>query len=134
MDGWSHDIFDQDDAADWVFELEESSDLSAIHDALNAATDDAEDYMDISVGAPAVAAAEVVASLSGNPAADLPDSIREWIAGKSAPDAELNAKARNAITAVLAGGELKDLWQETDEYSNWVAHLKNIESRIPNVG
>lgn len=134
MDGWSHDTFDQDDAADWVFDLEESSDLSVIHDALNAATDETEDYLDISIGAPAVAAAEVVASLNGNPATDLPDSIREWIVGKSAPDAALNAKARRAISAVLAGGELKDLWQETDDYSNWVAHVKDIESRIPNVG
>jgi hypothetical protein len=30
MGAWGHDSFDNDDAGDWVYELEESSDMSVI--------------------------------------------------------------------------------------------------------
>ena len=135
MGAWGHNTFDNDDASDWVYELEESSDLTAITDALNAVTDDAEDYIEAPECSNALAAAEVVAALNGNPSPDLPDTVREWIAGKLAPESSLNAKAHRAVDVVLTDSELKELWEENaEDYPKWVACLNGIKARIPNGG
>ncbi|EMI41733.1 DUF4259 domain-containing protein [Rhodopirellula sp. SWK7] len=131
MGAWGHSTFDNDDAADWVADLEESTDMSDVIQALCGVTDDAEDYIEAPECSSAIAAAEVVAALNGNPSADLPGSVREWIEGKPIPDAGLNTKACNAIDAVLSDSELKELWEENaEDYPKWVACLTDIKARI----
>lgn len=135
MGAWGHNTFDNDDAADWIADLEDTSDMSAILDALNGVTDDADDYIEAPECSNAVAAAEVVASLNGNASPDLPDAVRGWIAGKPTPGAELNSKAHTALDVVLSDSELKELWEENaDDYPKWVACLNDIKARIPNSG
>ena len=135
MGAWSHNTFDNDDASDWVYELEESSDMSVIENALNEVTDDAEDYIEAPECSNAIAAAEVVAALNGNESANLPESVQAWVAGKPEPDVQINAKAHAAIAAILANSELKDLWEENaEDYPKWIACIDEIRTRIPNAG
>lgn len=131
MGAWGYNVFDNDDAGDWVWDLVESTDLSAITEALNAVTDDAEDYIEAPECSMAVAASEVVAALHGRPAETLPDEVSKWLSGKPVPDAVISAKAIKAIETVLKDSELKELWEENEEeYSNWVASLNDIKLRI----
>ena len=135
MGAWGHNTFDNDDAADWIADLENSTDMSTILEALNRVTDDAEDYLEAPECSNAVAAAEVVAALNGNASPDLPDSVREWVHGKPAADDALNARAHQAVDAVLAKSELKELWEvNTEDYPDWVACLNGIKARIPTAG
>ncbi|NOX55940.1 MAG: DUF4259 domain-containing protein [Planctomycetes bacterium] len=132
MGAWGHNSFENDDALDWVADLEESQDMSAILKALNAVTDEAGDYIEAPECSMAIAAAEVVAALCGNAASSLPDEVNEWLKGKPKPDPQLAAKARQAIDVILADSELKELWEEIEEdYPKWIAVLEDIKSRLP---
>lgn len=134
MGAWGHDSFDNDDAGDWQCDLADTSDMSAITEALSGVTDDAEDYIEAPECSMAIAAAEVVAALHGNPSATLPGDVQAWVNGKMQPDEETTAKAMRAVDAVLNDSELKELWEENEEdYPKWVAVLNNLKSRIPSV-
>jgi hypothetical protein len=129
MGAWGHRSFENDDALDWVIELE-SSGQAAIDRALTAVTDEAEDYMDACDCTRALAAAEVVAALRGRPATDLPDAAQAWASGSPAPDDQLVAKAMDATNRILADSELKDLWEESDGYRAWQANVEGLQSRL----
>ena len=96
MGAWGHDSFDNDDAGDWQCDLVDSSDMSAIAEALNGVTDDAEDYIEAPECSMAIAAAEVVAALHGNPSATLPDDAQAWVKGKPQPDAEITRESETS--------------------------------------
>jgi hypothetical protein len=129
MGTWGHGIFENDDALDWVIELE-SAGQAAIDGALTAVTEEAEDYMDACDCTRALAAAEVVAALRGRPATDLPDAVQVWASGRPAPGDQLVAKAMDAINRILAGSELKDLWEGSDGYRVWQANVADLQSRL----
>src|SRR5258708_20240958 len=70
MSIWEPGPFENDDAADWVTEVEEDPGLELIEDALSEVADPAHvGYLEIPDGAIAVAAAELVAQLLGRPGA-----------------------------------------------------------------
>ena len=135
MGASSYNTFDNDDVADWVADLEDSTDMSVILEALKGVTDDAEDYIESPECLNAIIAAEVVAALNGSASDDLPESVRDWVAGRPKPDAKLKAKAHNALDVILADSELKELWEDnTEDYPKWVACLNDIKTRISNTG
>ena len=78
----------------------------------------------------ALAAAEVDAALKGRPAQDLPDDLRSWIEGKSAPKDGIVSKAREAVAAVLKGSELRDLWEESDGLEDWQPIVQDLQRRL----
>lgn len=94
---WDAGPFDNDDALDWVWELESSVDLSAVEAALKAAANGGS-YLEAPTGSAAIAAAEVVAALLGNPHPQLPDEIRSWVNDRSlAKDDKLVELARKRL-------------------------------------
>src|SRR5215471_6107273 len=107
MGAWGEGAFDNDTAADWSWEFE-SADLSAglrlITDALSAAAQ-AHDaaYFDADDGTRAVAAAELVASINGQPIAESPynETARQWIARvHPSSHPSLTDLARQAVSGV----------------------------------
>ncbi len=68
--------FDNDDAADWVAELEDARTIHPVISALQRAN--AEDYLEAPESCVALVAAEVVAAIRGNQRPDFP---RKWRAG-----------------------------------------------------
>ena len=79
--------FENDDARDWVAELESYADDGPIIDALNTIIDQTDDYPETPDCKVAIAAAEVVAALMGNPHEDFPDELEAWVEDRSAPSA-----------------------------------------------
>ena len=130
MGAWSHEPFGNDDAGDWVSELSESKDLSAIQSALDAVTDDAEDYLEAPECSAALAAAEVVAALLGKPTASLDEEAAAWVVGKPQPAPELVTKAKRAVTSVLKSSELQELWAESTDYAQWQAVTNDLLGRL----
>ena len=116
MGAWGVGPFDNDDAADWVYDLEGAEDLRLVRAALDfAATDDG--YLDVNVGGVAVAAATVLAVCAGRIHADLPAPVTAWIAERdpSATPADIRLAAA-AIDRVLGRrSELMDLWKESND-------------------
>ncbi len=130
MGAWSSGSFGNDDALDWVYELEESG-VGAIRETLEAVV--AQDgYLEASDACCAVAAAEVIAaSLGQPPPGDLPDEVTEFLQSEPAIGVDLVELARTALGRVLsADSELLELWRDTDAFAEWKAGVDSITGRL----
>ena len=130
MGAWGHGNFDNDDAGDWLYELEDSSDLSVVASVFDAVLQDPNGYLESPSCCNALAAAEIVAALSGKPASNLPDNAQAWVRGKSTSTAETVSKAKAAVARVRSKSELRELWEETDEFDNWLKVLDELDARL----
>ncbi len=137
MGTWGMGAFDNDDAADWLLDLTEADDASAVAEALETAVDKSgDDYLEAPEGVLAIAAAELVAAAVGNAAPDLPDEARPWLAQHGADVAELGPRALAAIRRTLAPrSELRELWSpeedaDPDDVAEWERRVANLEARL----
>lgn len=133
MGTWAVGSFDNDDAADWAFGLEEARDLSLVETTVDKAIA-AADYLEAPDAAEALAAIEVIARLQGNWGERSPYSepVDNWVeANKLVPSGELLAKALQVLDLIVGeNSELNELWQESDEYADWVAAVAELRSRV----
>lgn len=131
MGAWGIGSFENDDALDWVAGLVDSDGPEVISEAFASVLVNPGDYLeapDCSIG---LAAAEVVAALNGRPSADLPDEVKDWAGerlGMANPD--LVSNARQVIAAVTMGSELKELWEESDDYAVWQECVADLSRRL----
>ncbi len=130
MGAWGLSSFENDDALDWVIDLEKAPDMGILEGTLSEVLDSEEEYLDASVCCFALAAAEVVAALGGNPSEKLPEEVAQWVEGKGKPASSLVSIAKSAIQAVLDDSELKELWEETDEFELWHADVEGLLERL----
>ena len=101
MGAWGSGPFDNDDAMDWVAELESARDVGVVRSALESVTD-ADGYIEAPVGSVALASAEVVAALRGKPGADLPEEVSTWVGKQRGTfDESLLTVAGHAVEIVL---------------------------------
>ncbi len=112
MGAWGAGSFENDTALDWAATVTSPADVAALYEALPAF--DGITAMDADDSARVVAAAEAVATLMGRVAPDVPDDLRARLAGADA-SRELIDKARDALSAMLGGSELVDLWSEDED-------------------
>lgn len=138
MGAWGYGSFENDDALDWVYTLQESQGFSLIIQASDAILSSSGDYLDASDCANALAAAETVAALAGRPAKALPEEVIHWVEEQKAGlfqtrqlvDEQLISKAKRAVHAVLSDSELKELWEETDGFEDWEAVVADLLERL----
>jgi hypothetical protein len=132
MGAWGAGNFDNDTALDWVFELEESDDLSLVEQTIDAIFDD--EYIEAFTAEEALVAIEVLARLQGNFTEDdsYAEDVNKWV--KEHPQEvpqSLKEKAKKALTIILSdNSELKDLWQETKEFDTWEKEVLGLYDRI----
>ena len=130
MGAWGAGTFENDDAMDWVYELEEEG-LKSVTAALKAvAGAKPKDDVEAPDASSALAAAEVVAAMNGKPAPSLPEEVEAWLKGnKSKPDAALLDLARKAV-ARAKSSELQELWAEGEEPEQWNAGVDDLAARL----
>jgi hypothetical protein len=128
MGAWGSGPFDNDDAADWAWELEEAQDHGVLRDALQAALDEA-GYLDSREGANAVGAAAVIATAMDGDATGLSEEVVAYIGRTGRPDADTVDLALRALERVGRDGELAELWDETDDPS-WRAGMASLHDRL----
>lgn len=130
MGAWGVGTFENDEAGDWVYQLEESSGLRLVRDTLLAVAE-AVGYLESGASSEALAAAEVVAALMGRPAPDLPEEVRAWVAEhRTAVPADLRSLAIRAIDQIGGDSELKELWEEAGEWEAWADRLQELRGRL----
>jgi hypothetical protein len=128
MGTWGIGPFDDDNASDWVWELQEAGDWSVVERALRgAARVDANTYLEAPDGQLAWAAAAVVAVLDDPSVVTVPDEVTAWVAAhQEARPPDLRSLALAAIQRVLADkSELEELWREADE-PEWRANVERL--------
>jgi hypothetical protein len=137
MGAWGHAPFDNDDAADWVAELEEAPDDGVLERTLAAvASAGADEYVEASDGACAVAAAEVVAAALGGSrdrlvaGGSFAEGAVAWVEAHGARvRPELVSVALAAIRRVRDRSELRELWDDAGA-DDWLAELAELERRL----
>lgn len=127
MGAWGYLPFENDDALDWLEELEAGG-ADVVRKALAKA---GLRYVEAPDGAIALAAAEVTAASQGNPLGDLPENVTDWV---TAHGAEITAEdVEMAVEAVerVAGeeSELAELWDDADE-PEWRESLDDLAERL----
>jgi len=127
---WGTGPFDNDDAADWVYELEAAPDAEVVRTALRRVTL-ASEYLDAPDASIGLAAAEVVAADRDGPAPKLPDSVVAWVqAHRESFDAADRAAALAVVDRVLgADSELNELWLETGDRA-WIDRVHDLRRRL----
>ena len=128
MGSWGIAAFDNDDASDWVYDLEKRG-LAAIDAALagaEAATD-----LQGPTDVHAIAAGEVVAAARGRPVEGLREDIQQlaiFVGPDVTPDHAVRAQA--AAERVLAGSELAELWDGSGEGPEWRRSIDDLVRRL----
>jgi hypothetical protein len=132
MGTWGHKAFENDGASDWAWTLKNGG-LTAVESALDAVLA-ADDYLEAPLCENAVAASEALCVLLGKPASTIPEDVTKWAAQeKKKPSDLIIGKARKSIEKISEKSELRDLWEESDEFASWQGILEGIKQRLPNV-
>jgi hypothetical protein len=127
MGAWGR-LFDQnDDAADWLGDFADSPSWAVVSQAFNAV--DAE-YVEASDASQALAAAEVVAAALGSPSDRLSRAIADWASRNAAEGEAHQDSARATLMRVRDDSEVQELWQESDEYTDWKTSVDETLSRL----
>ena len=131
MGAWGENTFENDDAADWLAEFCDEPGEDSLLDAFAVVNDADEDYLEAPESSAALAAAELVAGLHGQPPADLPARARECLENfKLKPSAALLAAAQKAVARVQTDSELKELWEESNGAAQWQTAVQNLAKRL----
>jgi hypothetical protein len=128
MVGWGTGSFENDYAAGWLATLGTMTpdDLTQIF--VQAADNPA--YLEAPAVGVVIAAAEVVAALKGSPAQGVPAEIVKWTANRPVSTPEVIALALRALKRVRKDSELKDLWLEADGLNDWIAAIRDLQTRV----
>ena len=128
MGAWGIGAFENDDAADWVAELETADNADVLRRALSL---EVGGYVELPAGAIAVAAAEVVASGLGRPGSGLPSEVVAWTAAH-ASSIGVNERqlALDALDRALgSGSEIAELWAEAGD-PEWRDRVLSLRQRL----
>ena len=133
MGAWGCLAFDDDDANDWAYGLDDVEDLSLVESAF-AVVEGASDYLEAPDASNALAACEVIARLNGKAGYtnSYTEKVDKWVAAHAAkPSSKLIARADAVIDRILgANSELAQLWGESDESGAWVASVEELRGRV----
>ncbi|MFF1879932.1 DUF4259 domain-containing protein [Pseudarthrobacter sp. NPDC058196] len=127
MGAWGYLPFENDDALDWMEELEGGG-ADVVRAALAKAGDR---YVEAPEGAIAIAAAEVVSASQSNPLGELPENVADWVASHgaefTADDVEMALEAVQRVAGEQS--ELAELWDDADE-PEWHESLDDLVERL----
>lgn len=135
MGYWGTGNFDNDDAMDWVEELQHGAGLDAMTRVLCASPGGA--CIEAPDASRSLAAAEVVAALLGRPASDLPVEVARWVSENRGHDARaLREAALHHVRAIVSdNSELRELVEENEaEYPFWKARQESLIARLEAAG
>lgn len=127
MGAWGPGQFENDDALDFLAELDGPDDLETAFAALPPAEGG---EVEATEAARAMAAAEIVAAMMGRPGPDCPEDLRARLEAFGAPDRKLVELAREAVSRVLFDSELLDLWAESEACEDWNRSVTDLIDRL----
>lgn len=135
MGAWDIGNFDNDDALDFVMKIEEVDSLSPIYElavSINAQrTSNSDFYIEADACAQTLAGGEIVAMLSDLLADNLPPSVEALKDNEAlSVDTSKVASIINAIQHILADSELRELWEETEDFEAWQNIVNDLLSTL----
>jgi hypothetical protein len=131
MGAWGYGSFDNDTALDWLGDLDEG-DASLVGETLDVVGEANEDeYIDADDACNALAAAELVAAALGRGEERLKSGARKWLEkNRDAVRGIGAARAKRAVSRVFESSELRELWDENGEDTEWHTDVRELLSRL----
>ncbi len=137
MGAWCTDNFSNDIAADWVATLENSKGVKALMapiERIHKFTG----YLQIEECSEALAASEVIAAAISSDYSVAPENVQTWLNTKTgfifAKKPQINKshsiKAIEVVERILNESELKELWQDSDEFENWQGKQQSLLAKL----
>ncbi len=134
MGAWGTGIFENDTACDFAEIVADGGGIPSVEDALNRVLWCGVEYLEASVAAEGLAAAEIVARSNGSPGEETPYTARidRWIEGtQPSVGPELIEKAKQATTRVLSEpSELLELWMPSRDFDRWKRSVEAVLNRL----
>lgn len=131
MGAWGSGTFDNDDALDWLGELEASKKSSVIAATIKKVTQPTKPVLESSDCCAALAAAELVAAAAGTGSPYLPEEALQFLADHPLKvDAKLMADTHLALEKIASDSELKDVWDESDTPEDWYDCIAELKQRL----
>ena len=130
MGCWGVGSFENDDAMDFLYEVEEQG-LEAIGNTISLHLEEGESS---EVGESFIAAAEIVAAVSGHDSKDLPDEAASLIENFSPDDvAQWVDPCLEGLHILLRpSSEMHALWAETESLKKWEKAVHDLIERLQN--
>jgi hypothetical protein len=131
MGAWGLGNFENDSAMDWLVDFAVKPELSVIEEPFNTVLN-ATEFIDSEESFVALAASEIIAACGDLPCNDFPEdiSLKEL---KPLMKLETISRAIQVIYKILhfeQHSELRELWQESDEYEDWIAIQNELIKRL----
>ena len=143
MGTWGYKHFENDDAADFVQQLEEEGIIKIYEAILYVSGLPETEYLEAPECQQALAAMEYVAAAKGNPSPDFPEEARKWMKEKNVEDilegetkagylshVDITEVSLKAIERIETNSELQELWEETGGKEASGRELADLKKRI----
>ncbi len=132
MATWDVGALDNDEAQDFLSEWQEGEDYEPVDELLSEVLDMEDSYLEADLAARAVAAGAVLSAVVNETIEELfgededEDSL-DWAFGLPQPKVGLLNKLVRSLKRVLkAESELREQWEETDDFDAWRATVREI--------
>ncbi len=131
MGAWGINNFENDDALDWVGEFCDEPSEETLKNVFVSVNEIGDEYLESPEASSALVAAEIVGALKNHPSADLPENVRQCIKALDFNlSDEMVSDAIKAVERVKSESELKELWEETEDFSQWNEIVDNLIDRL----
>ena len=139
MGAWSEGNFGNDDAGDWIYVLEKSKGTDTLLKPIKAIIAN-DDYIESPDCSEALAASEVIAASLTKDNSIIPEEALNWLnkkpglfGKKPQIEKEYAALAKQSVQKILKSSELRDLWEETEDFSKWQEVQLNLINKLNKV-
>lgn len=133
MEPWGVRAFENDNALDWMWELEDENDTFILSDAFAAVVEmESDGEVDAQTAEEALAAAEVVAAMLERPLPGLPAEVETYIKKlkRQRPSNDLVDLALEAVERIAESSELRDRWAATESLEKWLHAVGELQYRL----
>lgn len=139
MGTWGLGNFENDNALDFSSDVVEGN-KSQIKDAILKVTElNADQYLEAPDCVEALTAIEFIAAQKGKPSPHFPEEAQTWLkdndllnfsSGLFKKRLDITALSLQAIERIENNSELRELWEESDEYEDWLKVLEDLKTRV----
>jgi Domain of unknown function (DUF4259) len=130
MGAWGLGPFENDDAMDFIADLETTEGTGHLGTIFSTIPDEIDSYVEAPEAAAAIAAAEVVAALLGRANPQQPPEVTQWVARQAGVDSSLFREALRAVRRIQERSELRELWEEGADLPQWEASVSDLVARL----
>ena len=130
MATWDVGALDNDEAQDFLAEWQESEDYALVDELLSDVLDMGESYLEADLGARTIASGAVLSAVVNEAIEELFDGDEDsvdWAFGLPQPKVALLNKLVRSLKRILKEeSELREQWEETDDFDGWRATVREI--------